>query len=145
MADGWTPLTRGVVLPAHCDHYGHMNVRYYAHFFDDAGFQMLNLAGIAMEELGERGLGTVVANISIDFHHEIRAGQLTLVDGAFTRLGGKSFSHQLRLFEADTMTHCATQRSVEVFFDTEARAAVPIPDDLRDRISPLVIDAGEPG
>lgn len=140
MAD-WTDLTRGIVLPRHCDHYGHMNVRFYAHFFDDAGFHLLNVAGITLAELRERGLGTVVANISIDFVHEITAGQLTLIRGAFTRLGGKSFHHELRLYEADGMTHCATQRSVEVFFDTGARKAVSIPGDLRDQITPLVIEA----
>ena len=136
----WMDITRGIVLPRHCDHYGHMNVRYYAEFFDNAGFHMLNLAGISLDELKERGLGTVAANLSIDFLHEIRAGQLTLIRGAFTRLGNKSFAHELRLFSADDMVHSATQRTVEVFFDLTARASVSAPEDLRGRIEALVIE-----
>ena len=31
-------IYRAVVFPWHCDHIGHMNVRWYAHHFDDAGF-----------------------------------------------------------------------------------------------------------
>ncbi len=140
MAD-WVEISRGIVLPQQCDHYGHMNVRFYAHVFDDAGFHMLNLAGIKMEDLAARGFGTVIAKISIDFLHEIKAGQLTLVTGAITRVGTKSFDHELRLFEADSMTHCATQRSVEVCFDTTARKAVALPNDLKAKLTAMVVPA----
>ncbi len=138
MAD-WVDLTRGIALPRYCDHYGHMNVRYYAQFFDDAGWHILNLAGIAFEDIQDRGLGTVVANVSIDFHHELARGKLFVIRGGYTRVGTKSFHHELRLYEADTMTHCATQTSVEVFFDTKARKAVEIPDDLKEKMSARVV------
>ena len=32
----WHETHRTLVHTWHCDHYGHMNVRFYAHFFDDA-------------------------------------------------------------------------------------------------------------
>ena len=35
---GWFETHRAVVHQWQCDHLGHMNVRYYAHIFDDAGF-----------------------------------------------------------------------------------------------------------
>ena len=87
----WHELTRGIVMPAHCDVYGHMNVRHYAAFFDDAGWHMLAKAGVSLTELRAQGLGSVVATLTIDFHHELKAGQLTLVTGAFTRVGDKSY------------------------------------------------------
>ena len=34
----WRETYRGIVFPAHCDHLGHMNARFYADPFDDAGF-----------------------------------------------------------------------------------------------------------
>jgi len=34
----WFDLYRAIVMPAHCDIYGHMNVRHYAACFDDAGW-----------------------------------------------------------------------------------------------------------
>ena len=134
----WFDLTRTVVLPAHCDGYGHMNVRHYAGFFDDAGWHMLAMAGISLSEVKARGLGTVMASLTIEFHHEITAGQLALVRGAVTRVGTKSFGHELRLYEADSMTHCATQKSVEVCFDTKARKGVPLPDDLRVKLQTIL-------
>jgi acyl-CoA thioester hydrolase len=130
----WFDLSRTVVLPAHCDGYGHMNVRHYAGFFDDAGWHILGMAGISLAEIKRRGLGTVMASLAIEFHHEITAGQLALIRGAVTRVGTKSFAHELRLYESDSMTHCATQKSVEVCFDTRERKAVALPDDVRKKL-----------
>lgn len=134
----WFELTRTVVLPAHCDAYGHMNVRHYAAIFDDAGWHVLTRAGISLTDVRARGLGTVVATMTIDFHHEITAGQLALVTGAVTRVGTKSFAYEQRLYEADAMTHCATQKVVEVCFDTKARKGVPLPEDLKRKLESLL-------
>ena len=134
----WHELTRGVVMPAQCDVYGHMNVRHYAAFFDDAGWHMLGKAGVSLKDLHARSLGSVVATLTIDFHHELTAGQLTLVTGAFTRAGGKSFGYEMRLYEADSMTHCATQKTVEVCFDMKARRSAPLPDEVRRSVLLMV-------
>ena len=128
----WHELYRSVVMPAHCDLYGHMNVRQYAAFFDDAGWHLMSRAGVSLTDLRSRGLGSVVATLTIDFHHELTAGQLILITGAFTRVGPKSASSEMRLYEADSMTHCATQKTVEVCFDTRARLSTPLPDGVRE-------------
>ena len=130
----WHELTRGIVMPSHCDVYGHMNVRHYAAFFDDAGWHMLATAGVSLAELHAQGLGSVVATLTIDFHHELTAGQLTLVSGAFVRAGGKSFSYEMRLYESESMTLCATQKTVEVCFDTRARRSAALPQSVRDSL-----------
>src|SRR5262245_55745537 len=82
----WFEMSRTIVMPAHCDHYGHMNVRHYAALFDDAGWHMFARAGVSLGQLNTRGLGSVVATMTIDFHHEIKAGQLALITGAITRV-----------------------------------------------------------
>ena len=133
--DKWSDLYRGIVMPAQCYIYGHMNVRYYAALFDEAGWHIPSFAGLSLAEIQSRGLGTVVASLTIDFLHEIRAGQLVLIKGAVTRVGNKSFSHEMRLYASDTMTHCATQKTVEVCFDTNARKGVALPDDVRTKLT----------
>jgi len=134
----WHELTRGIVMPLHCDAYGHMNVRHYAAFFDDAGWHMLAKAGVSLDQLRAQGLGSVVASLTIDFHHELTAGQLFMVTGAFTRVGAKSISHELRLSDSESMTHCATQKIVEVCFDTRARRSAAWPDDVRAKIEKAI-------
>jgi acyl-CoA thioester hydrolase len=135
----WFELYRAIVMPAQCDVYGHMNVRHYAACFDDAGWHFPRMADLSLEEIRARGLGTVVATLTIDFHHEIRAGQLVLIKGAVTRVGTKSFSHEMRLYEADSMTHCATQKTVEVCFDTRARKGVPLPEDVKAKLGRICV------
>jgi len=135
----WFDLYRAIVMPAQCDIYGHMNVRHYAACFDDAGWHFPKMAGLSLEEIRARGLGTVVATLSIEFHHEIRAGQLVLIQGALTRVGTKSFSHEMRLYEADSMTHCATQKTVEVCFDTQARKGVALPADIKAKLQKICV------
>ena len=135
MSTPWSELSRSVGMPAHCDHYGHMNVRQYAAFFDDAGWHLLGRAGISLTDLRARGLGSVVASLTIDFHHELTAGQLIVITGAFTRVGGKSLASEMRLYEIDSMTLCATQRTTEVCFDTKARKSAAWPEEIRARLA----------
>jgi acyl-CoA thioester hydrolase len=134
---GWFDLYRAIVMPAQCDIYGHMNVRHYAACFDDAGWHFPAMAGFSLAQLRSRGYGTVVATLGIDFLHEIRAGELILIRGAITRVGTKSFSHEMRLYEADAMTHCATQKTVEVCFDTKARKGVALPEDIKAKLQAI--------
>jgi acyl-CoA thioester hydrolase len=140
MSASWHELFRSVVMPAHCDLYGHMNVRHYAAFFDDAGFHIMGKAGISLTDLRSRGLGSVVASLTIDFHHELTAGQLILITGAYTRIGQKSATSEMRLYDADTMVHCASQKTVEVCFDTTRRASIPIPEDIKVKLLAAVVE-----
>jgi len=139
----WFDLYRGIVMPAQCDIYGHMNVRYYAALFDEAGWHVPSFAGLSLAEIQSRGLGTVVATLTIDFLYEIRAGQLLLIKGAVTRVGTKSFNHEMRLYASDTMTHCATQKTVEVCFDTKARKGVELPDDVRTKLAAIAVNTAQ--
>jgi len=131
-------LYRGMIMPAQCDLYGHMNVRHYAALFNDAGWHILSCAGISLADLRGRGLGSVVASLTIDFHHEMKAGNLVLIQGSFTRVGGRSFAYEMRMYEADSMMHSATQKTVEVCFDTEKRASADFPADIREKLVAMV-------
>jgi acyl-CoA thioester hydrolase len=134
----WFELYRNIVMPAQCDAYGHLNVRYYAAFFDDAGWHIPRMAGLSLDEMRASGHGTVAATITIDFLHELRVGQLLLIKGKVTRVGTKSLSHEMRLYEADSMTHCATQKTVEVCFDTQARRSAPFPAQWKDKLGKML-------
>jgi acyl-CoA thioester hydrolase len=135
--ENWFELYRNIVMPAQCDAYGHLNVRHYAGFFDDAGWHIPRMAGLSLDAIRAGGLGTVAATITIDFLHELRAGQLLVIKGAVTRVGTKSFSHEMRLYEADAMTHCATQKTVEVCFDTRARKGIPWPEEIKRKLAAI--------
>lgn len=131
---GWMETHRAVVFPWNCDHLGHMNVRWYGHFFDDAGFHLWSKIGMSHATLKERGIVTVIARITTDFVHEAAAGELLLIESAFTRLGGKSLTVRQRMTNAENGTLIATQELVEVFFDIASRKAAEMPGDIREKL-----------
>ncbi|WP_238547874.1 acyl-CoA thioesterase [Meridianimarinicoccus roseus] len=125
-------LLRGVIHPWHHDHFGHMNVRHYAPFFDDACYHLWAALGIAYESMmAEHGVHCVTAQASTGFVKELVAGDLIVIDGAVTRVGGKSASFHLRMLHAETGALHATCDVVEVFFDPKTRKAAAMPDAVR--------------
>ncbi len=138
----WMETNRTVVFPAQCDHLGHMNVRYYAHAFDDASFHAWALIGITFEDMHAEGAVTVVAHTATDFIHEVTAGSLIKVESAFVKLGTKSTTYHQRIINAENGTLHANQQVVEVFFDLKTRQSVAMPDAFREKIeATLIADA----
>lgn len=142
---GWCETHRAVVFPWHCDHIGHMNVRWYGHFFDDAGFHLWAIKALPQSALHARGQGLVVAGNRIDFVHEMVAGDLAVVRSAFVRLGGRSVTSASRMYRAETGRLCATLESVEVFFDPETRKSAPMPGDVRAMLEAALAAPDDPG
>ena len=141
MAD-WMETHRAVVFPWNCDHLGHLNVRWYGHFFDDAGFHLWSKIGLSHATLQKSGVGTVVARISTDFLHEAAPGELLVIESAFTRLGGKSLTMSQRMTNAETGILHARQEVVEVFFDYASRESTAMPPDIREKLAAVLVTEG---
>lgn len=125
-------LSRGVVHPWHQDIYGHMNVRHYAPFFDDATFHLYPVLGLSLEEMMDRhGVHMVSARAVTSFIRELKAGDTFLIDGAVTRIGNRSASFLLRMIHTDTGTLHATYELTEVIFDPKTRKSAPMPAPMR--------------
>ena len=129
-------LFRGVVHPWHHDHFEHMNVRHYAPFFDDAVYHMWTMLGLPYSKMqAEHGVHTVSGTATTKFIKELVAGDLIRIDGAVSRIGGKSVTFHLRMFHADTGDLHATYDLVEVFFDPTTRSSAEIPPEVRSRLA----------
>lgn len=138
MAD-WIDTARMVVFPQHCDHLGHMNVRWYAHVFDDGSFQVWPLIGITNALMRELGVFTVVARTATDFLREARAGDMLKVETGFVKCGAKSATHRQRLVNIETGAVHARQEVVEVCFDLETRASTEMPARFRELIEAAMV------
>ena len=135
-------LLRGVIHPWHHDHFGHMNVRHYAPFFDDATYHMWTRLGLPYSEMiPEHGVHTVSAQATTRFIKELQAGDLIVIDGVVTRIGTKSANFHLRMHHADTGALHATYDLVEVFFSPETRASAPMPEAVRTRLAAHLVEA----
>lgn len=127
----WRETHQTVVHAWMCDHFGHMNVRYYAHLFDDAGFALWSRVGATRAVFEASGLHTVVARTETDLRAELVAGTVVRVVSRFEKIGNKSVTYVQELREVDTDAVHATQRAVEVFFDPKTRESRPVPDAIR--------------
>lgn len=138
MADKFE-LLRAVVHPWLLDHFGHMNVRHYAPFFDDATYHMWTLAGLPYSRLlAEHGVHCVTARATTNFVKELVAGDLIVIDGALARLGNKSVTFELDMRHADTGDHHASYEVTEVFFDPKTRSSTEMPTSVQSSLKRLM-------
>lgn len=134
-------LLRGVVHPWHHDIFGHMNVRHYAPFFDDASFFLYSALGIPISwVMAQHGVHIVSAKAETNFIKELKAGDGFIIDGAVKRLGTRSITFHLRMIHVETGALHATYDLTEVFFDPQTRASAPMPDAVRQRLAPHLLD-----
>lgn len=131
----WIETQHAVAHTWMCDHFGHMNVRYYAHLFDDASFVLWPKAGVTRAMFEQAGVHTVVAQTVTDFRTEVVAGDVLRVFSRFERVGNKSVSIQQELRGLEDDRVHATQKAVEVFFDPKTRQSRPIPDTIRQALA----------
>ncbi len=136
----WRETNRGVAFPWNCDQFGHMNVRWYAHAFDDAAFHLWSLYDVGHGWMKDQGFHTVTACSNTDFLSEIPVGGLFCVESAFTRIGGKSITFKQRMIGADTGDLHARNLCVEVFFDPATRTSTPIPGKVREVVEANLVD-----
>ena len=144
MEDKWHEVMRGVIHPWHHDQFGHMNVRWYAHFFDDAVFHMYAAAGLSLNVLLEQhGVHTVSARATTNFVQEASAGDLVRIVGAITRIGGKSVTLTFNMFNIDSGELHATYELVEVCFDPETRKSAAFPPARRTQLEAQLVAADD--
>jgi len=131
----WKVFNRAVIFPWHCDQFGHMNVRWYAHFFDDGSFLSWSCYGLDARTLKDSGIHTAVVRSTIEFKRELLAGAPVSILGTFSRLGRTSVTMNQRMVDAvsEDIIH-ATHETVLVFCDDVSRAAVPVPETFREKL-----------
>ncbi|KAA3622742.1 MAG: acyl-CoA thioesterase [Proteobacteria bacterium] len=137
-------ILRGVVHPWYCDSFGHMNVRWYGHLFDDGAFHIWPAFwGSHQRMQAEFGVHTVTARATTEFHRELVGGDLVVIDCLLIRLGGKSATFLERMKHIDTGEIHATYEVTEVFFDPENRRAAEMPQPIRAALESMVCEEGD--
>jgi len=132
-------VMRGVVHPWHCDSFGHMNVRWYGHFFDDGAYHIWPAYWGSHQRMErEFGVHTVTARAVTEFVQELVAGDLIVIDCLLTRIGRKSCTFLEQLKHIDTDVVHATYEVTEVFFDPETRKSALMPRPIREHLQPML-------
>jgi acyl-CoA thioester hydrolase len=131
---------RGVVYPWHCDHMGHMNVQHYVGMFDQAvGHLMFALGFTSQRDRGAKR-GFADRKQVLEYKRELRVGSLVRIESGVLEVGNSSMRYLSRMLDVETDELAATCEAVTVYFDLDARKAVPIPDELRARIRGQLVE-----
>ncbi|MGH7620465.1 MAG: acyl-CoA thioesterase, partial [Gemmatimonadaceae bacterium] len=129
---------RGVVYPWSIDQMGHLNVASYVGRFDEATWHFLANLGLTPGFFKRTGRGAVAAEQRTHYKREVHSGTLLHVTTELRELGRKSIRFVHRMYDSETNEEVASTELVGVFFDTERRESVELPDFVRDHAKALV-------
>ena len=105
-----------------CDSMGHVNNAVYSTYLEQARIGVLGSLG-----------DFILARVEIDFRAELRAGEEVKVHSRCAHVGTKSF-HLDHVISADGRV-VAEARSVLVGYDYERGTSVPLPENLKRRLT----------
>lgn len=122
---------RGVVYPHHCDALGHVNVKEYVGFFDQAEWHALLHLGFDTRRIRTDQVAFADARHVVEYLKELLVGDLVMIESDVRQVGTKSLTFKHKLFNASSGVLSATMEAVVVQYDLKARQAIPLLDDVR--------------
>jgi len=129
------------ILFSHCDPAG---IVYFPRFFDLLHRAMEDWFTFGLEErfadfIMKKRLGIPTVGTKVDFVGPARFGDLLRIELRVARLGSSSIELLIDSFVEDRP--CFKARHTVCVFSSETYKAVPIPDELRQRMEPYVVAA----
>jgi acyl-CoA thioester hydrolase len=118
-----------------CDPMGHVNNAVYLTYLEQARFAHWRaLWGFSLEDLPAGSPGVILAHAEIDYKRPVRSGETLEVRIGVAGLGRTSFRYDYEVADSSGRI-VATARTVQVMYDYAAHKPVPVPDEIRARIS----------
>ncbi len=127
---------KGVAHPWLCDVMGHMTTRHYVAMFDDASYHFFfEVFGWNSEQAKNKGVGWADVKHVIEYQAEVGVGDILEVRAEFQKLGGKSTTSRYTMYNLSRDEQAASLESTTVLFDLNARKAMTIPEDMREKVA----------
>jgi acyl-CoA thioester hydrolase len=124
-----------------------MNVQFYTARFDEASWQFLAQMGLTPAFLERTHRSAVAVDQRTQYRREVLAGALLHISTELISLGRTSIRFLHHMYDSTTGEEVATSELVGVYFDTDIRAAAPLPPAVHRRAAELRIPPAvlEPG
>lgn len=135
-----TFLMRLTIPESYLDENRHVNIRYYLHIFDDAGYPMVAGFGLTPDYHTQHDTGGYDLEHHIHYLREVLAGDVASV---YVRLVGRSAKriHYLMFLVNETRgTLAAVFECVNSFADMNTRRTAPYPPEIAARIDSLLAE-----
>jgi acyl-CoA thioester hydrolase len=125
-----------------CDPLGHVNNAVYSTYLEQARFALWRAqAGVELRRAarGEGREGFILARTEIDFRSEAHEGDELEVRLTLDGFGRTSATYSYEVVDAPTGRLVANAKSVQVWYDYQAKTPVVLSADLKERLSKPVI------
>ncbi len=132
---------RGTVHEWQRDHMGHINVRAYMEFFEEACWQFYAMLGLTASKLrsGEVHLAAVQQNIA--YQKELYPGDTIAVRTGVLELREKVLRFRHELYNTESGEVASTCEFTVVCLDPQARKSRPFPAECAEKAQSLMIEA----
>ncbi len=130
---------RGTVHEWQKDHMGHINVRAYMEFFEQACWQLYAMLGLTASVLRSGAVHLAAVQQNISYLKELYPGDTVAVKSGVLELRDKVLRFRQELYNTETGAVCAVCEFTVVCLDPEARRSRPFPPDVAERARPLMI------
>jgi acyl-CoA thioester hydrolase len=125
-----TETARGTVHEWQRDHMGHINVRAYMEFFEEACWQFYAMLGLPASRLRSCDVNVVAVQQNISYSKELYPGDTVVVRSGVLELRDKVLRFRHELANTETGELCATCDFTVVCIDATARKARPFPPEV---------------
>ena len=139
-----TPLietARGTVHEWQRDHMGHINVRAYMEFLEEACWQFYAIVGLTASRLREGKVHLAAVQQNIAYRKELYPGDTIVVRTGVLEFREKVLRFRHHLENTETGDLCSVCEFTVVCLDPETRRSRPFPDDVAAKVKALGVIA----
>jgi acyl-CoA thioester hydrolase len=123
---------------AFLDENGHMNMRYYLHVFDDAGYPLVNSFGLTPDYHQAHHTGGFDLEHHIHYLNEVGAGDLVTVYARLLGRSAKRIHYMMFMVNESRGTLASIFECVNSFADLSIRKTAPYPAEIAAQIDALL-------
>ena len=113
------------------DFLGHVNNTKYLDYMQWGREDWYTQAGLTFEMMLEKNIGTVIANINIDYLSACYMGEILVIKTEPAEVGNTSFKMRQDIFKKDSGQEVSKATVTVVFIDMDTEKSTPIPAELK--------------
>ncbi|MCH2297219.1 MAG: acyl-CoA thioesterase [SAR324 cluster bacterium] len=119
------------------DIYGHVNnVVYYSYFDTAVNGNLIRATG---QDIRSQDAIGIVVESGCTFHRELSFPQVIEAGLLVEKIGNSSVTYRVGLFIEDDSEPAASGHFVHVYVDRENRRPVPVPENIRQALRPIML------
>jgi acyl-CoA thioester hydrolase len=132
------PVYRFTIPADYLDENDHMNIRWYLHIFDEAGYPFVASFGLTLDYHRQHGTGGFDLEHHIHYLKEVRGGEMVVVYPRLLGRSAKRIHYMMFLVNETQRTLASIFECVNSFADLTVRRTATYPEEIRAQIDRLL-------